>query len=168
MTFLSPQWSRELGKRTLPHRVNIPVHACEHYYLVTKPIAGTSPLMPVIRDYDGYVYFREWNGGLLGGGFEPNPKPCFHHGPPDKFEFQLLQEDWDHFRKLSVEVGTCLMFSALGCYFPLPVCGCLCLHVCAWNSFVDKSLHCTNTLITINVVYQTFGVFTSAKRIFFL
>ncbi|XP_070203054.1 pyruvate dehydrogenase phosphatase regulatory subunit, mitochondrial-like isoform X3 [Littorina saxatilis] len=97
-------WSRELGKRTDPRRVNVPLHACEHYYLVTKPITGTNPLMPVIRDYDGYVYFREWNGGLLGGGFEPSPKPCFHQGPPDKFEFQLLQEDWDHFQVLLTEI----------------------------------------------------------------
>ena len=43
---------------------------------------------------------REWNGGLLGGGFEPKAKPVFHNGIPEKFEFQLLPEDWDHFRKL--------------------------------------------------------------------
>lgn len=97
-------WSRELGKKTTPHRVNVPVHACEHYYLVTKPIPGTNPMMPVIRDYDGYVFFREWNGGLLGGGFEPNAKPIFHQGPPEKFEFQLLQEDWDHFQVLLNEI----------------------------------------------------------------
>ena len=54
----------------------------------------------VIRDYDGYVYIREWSGGILGGGFEPKAKPVFHEGIPDKFEFQLLDEDWDHFRKL--------------------------------------------------------------------
>lgn len=95
------QWARELGKKTKPNRVNVPVHACEHYYLVTKPIGGTDPLMPVLRDPDGYIYVREWNGGILAGGFEPNPVPCFHNGIPDKFEFQLLQEDWDHFRKIS-------------------------------------------------------------------
>ena len=53
----------------------------------------------MIRDYDGYVYVREWSGGLLGGGFEPQGKPVFHDGIPDKFEFQLLPEDWDHFRE---------------------------------------------------------------------
>jgi glycine/D-amino acid oxidase-like deaminating enzyme len=98
------QWARKLGKNTVPTKVNIPLHACEHYYLVTKPMAGTNPMMPVVRDYDGYVYFREWNGSLLGGGFEPNPKPIFFQGPPDRFEFQLLQEDWDHFRKLGTSV----------------------------------------------------------------
>lgn len=53
----------------------------------------------VIRDYDGYVYLREWSGGIIGGGFEPLAKPVFHDGVPEKFEFQLLNEDWDHFRK---------------------------------------------------------------------
>lgn len=53
--------------------------------------------MPVIRDYDGYIYVREWSGGLLGGCFEPEAKPCFHDSVPENFEFSLLQEDWDHF-----------------------------------------------------------------------
>lgn len=52
----------------------------------------------VIRDFDGRVYFREWSGGLMAGGFEPEAKPAFHTQIPDKFEFQLLPEDWDHFR----------------------------------------------------------------------
>ena len=56
----------------------------------------------VIRDPDGHVYFREWNGGIMAGGFEPpshGGKPVFHTGIPEKFAFQLLPEDWDHFRK---------------------------------------------------------------------
>ena len=61
----------------------------------------------MVRDYDGHTYFREWNGGILAGGFEPNPKPCFHKGIPEKFEFQLLQEDWDHFREFfNIKVTT--------------------------------------------------------------
>ena len=65
-------------------------------------LSNTDPtcfFQKVVRDYDGYVYFREWSGGLLGGGFEPKAKPVFHDGIPDKFEFQLLPEDWDHFRE---------------------------------------------------------------------
>lgn len=37
----------------------------------------------------------------MGGGFEPVAKPVFHDGVPPGFEFQLLPEDWDHFRKLT-------------------------------------------------------------------
>ena len=42
---------------------------------------------------------REFSGGILAGGFEPVAKPVFHKGIPDKFEFQLLPEDWDQFRE---------------------------------------------------------------------
>ena len=56
-------------------------------------------VVSVLRDFDGYIYLREWSGGIIGGGFEPKGKPIFHNGVPDKFEFQLLQEDWDHFRE---------------------------------------------------------------------
>ena len=55
-------------------------------------------MMPVVRDPCGHFYLREWNGGLLAGGFEPQSKPCFHDGVPSLFEFQLLPEDWEHFR----------------------------------------------------------------------
>lgn len=37
-------------------------------------------MTPVIRDLDGYVYFRENNGRLLAGGFEPVAKPAFEDG----------------------------------------------------------------------------------------
>ena len=56
---------------------------------------------PVIRDYDGLTYFREWSGGLMAGGFEPVAKPTFHDKVPPNFQFQLLPDDWDHFRKLT-------------------------------------------------------------------
>lgn len=62
---------------------------------------GVHSMLPVLRDYDAYIYIREWSGGLLAGGFEPIGKPCFYEkGVPDKFEFQLLQEDWDQFGML--------------------------------------------------------------------
>lgn len=89
------QWARFLGEKSSPN-VRIPLHSCEHFYIVTKPF-DVEPMMPVIRDYDGYIYAREWSGGLLGGCFELEAKPCFHDAIPDNFEFGLLQEDWDHF-----------------------------------------------------------------------
>ncbi|XP_059144438.1 pyruvate dehydrogenase phosphatase regulatory subunit, mitochondrial-like [Physella acuta] len=92
------QWARAVGKRTVPKTVKAPLHSCEHYYMITKPQEGITQLMPVVRDYDGLVYFREWNQGILAGGFEISAKPCFHKGIPEKFEFQLLHEDWDHFQ----------------------------------------------------------------------
>ena len=57
-------------------------------------------MLPVVRDHCGRIGFREWSGGILAGGFEPWAKPCFQDGIPKPFEFQLLPEDWDQFRKL--------------------------------------------------------------------
>lgn len=91
------QWAMELGKLSDPV-VNIPMHSSEHFYIVTKPMKGVSPTMPVIRDHCGYIYAREWSGGILAGMFEPKAKPCFKNGIPKPFEFQLFPEDWDHFQ----------------------------------------------------------------------
>ncbi|KAL5021981.1 hypothetical protein ScPMuIL_001136 [Solemya velum] len=96
-------WAHELGKCTTP-KVAVPLHACEHFALITKPIDGVDAKMPVVRDHDGKVYFREWNGGIFTGGFETQGKPVFHTAVPEKFEFQLLPEDWDHFQELLDEM----------------------------------------------------------------
>lgn len=69
-------WARAIGKMSNPV-VKVPLHACEHYYLHTKEIDGLDPMTPVVRDLDGHVYFRENNGRLLCGGFEPEAKPAF-------------------------------------------------------------------------------------------
>ena len=69
---------------------------CVYIYLFTFFVFFCSS---VVRDYDGMIFLREWNGGIAAGGFEPKAKPIFQKGIPDKFEFQLLPEDWDHFRK---------------------------------------------------------------------
>lgn len=72
-------WARGVGQLSEPY-VKVPLHAVEHYYLHTKPIPGLDPLTPVVRDQDGYIYFRENNGRLLAGGFEPVAKPAFEDG----------------------------------------------------------------------------------------
>ncbi|XP_077999473.1 pyruvate dehydrogenase phosphatase regulatory subunit, mitochondrial-like [Glandiceps talaboti] len=93
-------WARDIGLSSEPP-VNAPLHACEHYYIVSKPLDdfNTSNL-PVLRDYDNHIYVRDWSGGLLMGSFEPTGKPIFYGGIPDKFEFGVLPEDWDHFQPL--------------------------------------------------------------------
>lgn len=47
---------------------------------------------------DGRIYARPWQGGVLSGGFEKNPKPIFTEGR-NQLEVQNMQEDWDHFGK---------------------------------------------------------------------
>src|SRR6266571_2175928 len=89
-------WARELGAL---NGITVPVFPVEHFYAVTRPIAGVSPDLPVLRDYDGHIYVREEVGGLLFGGFEPVAKP-WHARVPDDFAFVSLKEDWDQFRIL--------------------------------------------------------------------
>ncbi len=91
------QWARQLGQLA---GVNVPLHSAEHFYIVTKPIEGVAPGLPVLRDPDGYIYFKEEVGGVVMGGFEPAAKPWGMDGIPDDFEFQLLPEDWDQFEIL--------------------------------------------------------------------
>ena len=88
------QWARELGALS---GVNVPLYSAEHFYVVTRPIPGVRPDLPVMRDPDGYIYYKEEVGGLVMGGFEPVAKPWNVAQIPDGFEFRLLPEDWDHF-----------------------------------------------------------------------
>jgi glycine cleavage system aminomethyltransferase T/glycine/D-amino acid oxidase-like deaminating enzyme len=91
------QWAREFGAAA---GVNVPLYSAEHFYVVTKPISGVSPSLPVIRDPDGFIYYKEEVGGLVMGGFEPAAKPWNVARIPERFEFQLLPEDWDQFEVL--------------------------------------------------------------------
>ncbi|MFN8073309.1 MAG: FAD-dependent oxidoreductase [Mycobacterium sp.] len=92
------QWAKAVGAMA---GVNVPLYSAEHFYVVTETIAGVHPDLPILRDPDGYTYFKEEVGGLVIGGFEPEAKPWV---APDKipypFEFQLLEEDWEHFEIL--------------------------------------------------------------------
>ena len=91
------QWARAFGAKS---GVNVPLHSAEHFYIVTEPIKGVHPMLPVMRDPDGFIYVKEEVGGLVMGGFEPVAKPWGMDGIPDRFEFELLPEDWDQFQPL--------------------------------------------------------------------
>jgi glycine cleavage system aminomethyltransferase T/glycine/D-amino acid oxidase-like deaminating enzyme len=89
------QWAKALGDLV---GVTVPLHSAEHFYVVTEAIDGVHPDLPIMRDPDGYTYFKEEVGGLVVGGFEPTAKPWLASDQiPYPFEFQLLDEDWEHF-----------------------------------------------------------------------
>ena len=91
------QWSRQLGRLA---GVNVPLYSAEHFYIVTDVIPGVHPMLPVMRDPDGFIYYKEEVGGLVMGGFEPKAKPWKMDPIPSTFQFQLLDEDWDQFEIL--------------------------------------------------------------------
>lgn len=92
----SGMWSHEVGKMA---GVNIPLHACEHFYIVTEGIDGLEQL-PVLRVPDECAYYKEDAGKILLGAFEPVAKPWGMNGIPESFEFDQLQEDFDHFEPI--------------------------------------------------------------------
>ena len=90
-------WSRRLG---LAAGVDIPLQACEHFYIVTEPFPGLTSDLPVLRDPDNCAYFKEDAGKLLLGAFEPNAKPWAVEGIPEGFEFGELPDDFAHFEPI--------------------------------------------------------------------
>ena len=92
------QWAKQVGAMA---GVNVPLYSAEHFYVVTETIDGVHTDLPILRDPDGYTYFKEEVGGLVIGGFEPEAKPWVAPDAiPYPFEFQLLEEDWEHFEIL--------------------------------------------------------------------
>jgi 4-methylaminobutanoate oxidase (formaldehyde-forming) len=89
-------WGHELGRML---GTNIPLQACEHFYIVTEAISGLKQL-PVLRVPDECAYYKEDAGKMLLGAFEPNAKPWALNGIPADFEFDQLPEDFDHFEPI--------------------------------------------------------------------
>ncbi len=90
-------WSRELGRSI---GVNIPLHACEHFYIVSEPIAELPRNMPVVRVPDECTYYKEDAGKLMVGAFEPKAKPWGGGGIDEDHAFVTLPEDMDHFEPI--------------------------------------------------------------------
>lgn len=89
-------WGHSVGRMA---GINVPLHACEHFYIVSEPISGLGPL-PVLRVPDECAYYKEDAGKMMLGAFEPVAKPWGMAGIPDSFEFDQLPEDFDHFEPI--------------------------------------------------------------------
>ncbi|MBS0125141.1 GcvT family protein [Thetidibacter halocola] len=89
-------WGREVGTML---GAPVPLQACEHFYIVSEPIAGLTSL-PVLRVPDECAYYKEDAGKLMLGAFEPKSKPWGLQGIPEAFEFDQLPEDFDHFEPI--------------------------------------------------------------------
>lgn len=90
-------WARELGAKV---GSSVPLHAAEHFYIVTEPIPDIHKHLPVLRDADACTYFKEDAGKLLVGWFEPVAKPWGMEGINESFEFDTLPDDLDHIEPL--------------------------------------------------------------------
>ena len=89
-------WSRQIGEKI---GVSIPLYPAEHFYVITEPIKNLSKKLPVIRDFDSSVYFKEDAGKLLIGIFEGKSIPAFEktNKVPEDFSFGEFPENFEHF-----------------------------------------------------------------------
>ncbi len=88
-------WAREVGQMA---GVNVPLHACEHFYILTEGVPDLPGNLPVLRVPDECAYYKEDAGKILLGAFEPVSKPWGMDGIPEDFCFDELPEDFDHFQ----------------------------------------------------------------------
>lgn len=88
------QWARQVGAMA---GINVPLQPVKHQYIITEAIEGLTPDSPTIRDPDRLTYFKEEVGGLVMGGYEPNPIAWTTGDVPGDFQFRLFDDDWDHF-----------------------------------------------------------------------
>ena len=86
-------WGREFARQS---GVTVPLHACEHFYIVTEAIPGLTRL-PVLRVPDECTYYKEDAGKMLVGAFELKAKPWGMEGIREDFCFDQLPDDFDHF-----------------------------------------------------------------------
>ena len=91
------QWTREFARR---YGVTVPLVSVEHQYVITEAIEGVTSSLPTLRDPDRLTYYKEEVGGLVMGGYEPNPIPWAVDGIPKDFHYTLLDSNFDHFEQI--------------------------------------------------------------------
>ncbi|MDP9064389.1 MAG: FAD-dependent oxidoreductase, partial [Pseudomonadota bacterium] len=93
-------WTRDLAAGI---GVTVPLHACEHYYVLFQDVPGLNSEMPVLRDYDHCSYFKYDAGKLLVGAFEPNARPWAVEGIDEDFSFGEIAGDFAHFEPVLLD-----------------------------------------------------------------
>ncbi|WP_269930994.1 GcvT family protein [Aminobacter sp. HY435] len=94
------QWARQLGAMA---GINVPLQPVKHQYIITEKLAGLATDAPTLRDPDRRTYFKEEVGGLVMGGYEPNPQGWTTGDVPNDWEFRLFDDDFDHFEQHMVQ-----------------------------------------------------------------
>jgi 4-methylaminobutanoate oxidase (formaldehyde-forming) len=85
-------WSRDIAAKI---GVDLPLYACEHFYVVTENMDSMSK-RPVLRDFDKGIYFKEDAGKMLVGWFEHNARGCSMDRISDDFCFEDFPCDLEH------------------------------------------------------------------------
>ncbi len=82
--------------------VQVPTTPVDHQHIALKAVPGHefSHDTPCLRDPDNLVYMREEQGGLVIGGYEPNPVARWIDGAPWEHGNTTLPADYDRFEML--------------------------------------------------------------------
>ncbi|MBX2825256.1 MAG: FAD-dependent oxidoreductase [Gammaproteobacteria bacterium] len=91
------QWTRAFAER---FGISVPLVSVQHQYMLTDRIDGVTTALPTLRDPDRLTYYKEEVGGLVMGGYEPNPIPWAVGGIPKGFAYSLLDSDVEHFQPM--------------------------------------------------------------------
>ena len=94
------QWARQVGAMA---GINVPLQPVKHQYIITEKLPGLATDAPTLRDPDRRTYFKEEVGGLVMGGYEPNPQGWTTGDVPNDWEFRLFDDDFDHFEQHMVQ-----------------------------------------------------------------
>jgi glycine cleavage system T protein len=82
--------------------VHLPTTPVDHQHIALKAVSGNEfpPTTPCLRDPDNLVYMRQEQGGLVIGGYEPNPLARWIDGVPWEHGGTTLPADYDRFEQL--------------------------------------------------------------------
>ena len=83
----------------------LPLAPVRHQLLITAPTAQVDPADPIIRVVDAAVYLRPARGGLMFGGFEPEPLPVDPRYQPASFSTDDVPLDPGVLLQLAAQVA---------------------------------------------------------------
>jgi glycine/D-amino acid oxidase-like deaminating enzyme len=85
-------------------KASIPVATVRHQLLITAPATDVNPADPIVRVVDAAVYLRPARGGLMVGGFEPDPMPVDPRHESPSFTTDDVPLDLGVLRRLAAQV----------------------------------------------------------------
>jgi glycine/D-amino acid oxidase-like deaminating enzyme len=94
-------WARLVADMT---GIRVPIVPTRHQLYITRPIEGVTPTQPIVRVLDVNVYVRPERGGLMLGGYEPDPVQVDVRSLPAEFQIADLALDFEPLRRLTDEV----------------------------------------------------------------
>jgi glycine/D-amino acid oxidase-like deaminating enzyme len=94
-------WLRAVAALT---GARVPVVPTRHQLMITEPVEGVQPLQPITRIIDTNVYVRPDEGGLMLGGYEPDPVQYDAAALPRRFDVAGLELDFGVLRRLADSV----------------------------------------------------------------